>query len=131
VILSALVLIAGSHGIATRVPAGWKVVPASLTPCTNPIERVDVAGPDGALVMLQEALDRAYVNRFPRRSRHFAVRGRPSFLSCCAAPGYGKGWVLRFRDGGRSFYAYVYPGRDGRLREALAILDSMRIDRAT
>jgi hypothetical protein len=127
--LAALVLVAGSHGIAARVPPDWRLIPASLTPCTNPVERVDVAGPGGALVMLQEGLDRAYVQRFPVRPRHFAVRGAPSFLSCCDAPGHGKGWVVDFRDGGRSFYAYVYPGRDGRTKAALAILDSLRIER--
>src|SRR4051812_32111985 len=104
------------------MPASWHEAGAQ-TPCSNPVERLDVAGPGGAFLMVQEALDRAYVNRFPRRSRHFGVRGAPSYLSCCSAPGHGKGWVLRFRARGRSFYAYVYPGREARLNEALAVLD--------
>ncbi|MDX6485801.1 MAG: hypothetical protein QOF43_954, partial [Gaiellaceae bacterium] len=90
-------------------------------------ERLDVAGPGGALVMVQEALDRAYVKRFPARPRHFTVRGAPNYLTCCDAPGYGKGWFLSFRDGERSFYVYLYPGRGRGPAAALAIIDSLRI----
>jgi hypothetical protein len=127
--VAATIVVTAAHGVSARVPEGWRVLDGRLTSCTNPIERLDVAGPGGALVMLQEALDRAYVSRFPRKSAHVAVRGRPSYLSCCGAPGSRKGWVLPFRAGGRSFYAYVYPGREGRLAEALSILDSLRVAR--
>jgi hypothetical protein len=125
--LAALVLVTGTAGVSARIPAGWHRVPAALTPCTNPVERLDVAGPGGALVMVQEALDRAYVDRFPRRSRHFGVRGPAGYLTCCDAPGHGKGWFLSFRDGGRSFYVYLYPGKSRNPSIALAILDSLRI----
>lgn len=128
--LAAVLLAVGSHGVSARVPPGWHAIPATLTPCVNPIERLDVAGPGGALVMIQEALDRQYVNRFRVRPRHFAVHGAPSGLSCCNAEGYGNGWMLNFRDHGRSFYAYVYPGREHRVREALQVLDSLRIARS-
>jgi len=40
---------------------------------------------------------------------------------------HGKGWFLSFRDAGRSFYVYLYPGRAGDPSIALAILDSLRI----
>jgi hypothetical protein len=132
VLLAALALIAPAterdvgHGLALRVPPGWHLLDRRLTPCVNPIERVDVAGPGGSLLMLQEALDRKYVDRFPRRSRRFRVRGHAEFLVCCGARSYGKGWMLPFRDGGRSFYAYVYPG-GGSPRPLLAILDSLRV----
>lgn len=125
--LAALILVTGSHGVSAHVPAGWHRVPAALTSCTDPVERLDVAGPAGALVMVQEALDRAYVHRFRARPRHFSVRGAASYLTCCDAPGYGKGWFLSFRDGGRSFYVYLYPGRTRDPSVALAILDSLRI----
>jgi hypothetical protein len=132
-LLAALALAAPVHdagnGISIRVPPGWHVLAERLTPCTNPIERVDVTGPRGALVMLQEALDRKYVTRFPARPRRFGVRGAPNFIACCAPESTGKGWMLHFRDAGRSFYAYVYPGRGARTRQALGILDSLRVER--
>jgi hypothetical protein len=125
--LAVLIVVLGSHGVSARVPTTWYRVPGALTACTNPIERLDVAGPGGALVMVQEALDRAYITRFPRRPPHFRVRGAAGYLTCCDAPGHGKGWFLSFRDGDRSFYVYLYPGRTGNPAAALAILDSLRI----
>jgi hypothetical protein len=38
----------------------------------------------------------------------------------------GKSWKVSFRDGGRAFQAHVY-GPPARRREALAILDSLRV----
>jgi len=114
--------------LALALPAGWHTILPRLTSCTNPVERVDVVGPGRALVVLQEALDE-YAGGFPRRPAHFAVHGPPGSLTCCEAPGYGKGWMLPFRDRGRSFYAWVYPGREHRAREALAILDGLRVTR--
>jgi hypothetical protein len=124
--LVATVLAVGSHGVSARVPPSWHTVSA-LTPCTNPIERLDVAGPGGALVMIQEAVGLGDVRDFPQRPRRFAVRGAPSSIACCDAPGHGKGWLLRFRTRGRTFYAYVYPGRGHRVREALQVLDGLRV----
>src|SRR4051795_3580671 len=126
VLLAALALLAPAprdvgHGLALRIPPGWRLLDSRLTPCTNPIERADIAGPRGALLMLQEALDRKYVNRFPPRPRQFAVRGPAQFLVCCGARSFGKGWMLSFRERGRSFYAYLYPGR-GSPRALLGIL---------
>ena len=112
-------------GLSIAVPSGWHVVKRRLTPCTNPIERIDLAG-DGALVMLQEALDRAYVRRFPRRPRRFTLAGEPNVIACCGVA-RRKGWMIPFRDRGRSFYAYVYPGRAGSLRAALGALRSLRV----
>ncbi len=112
------------HGLSVRVPPGWHVLDRRLTPCTNPVERVDLVG-NGALVMVQEALDHAYVDRFPVRPTHFRVHGAASWMACCTVR--RRGWRVDFRDSGRSFYAYVYPGRRGSLREALTLLDSLRV----
>ena len=114
------------HGVSAPLPVGWHVVHERLTPCTNPVERLTLAG-RGALVMLQESLDRAYVNRFETRPVRFRLRGEPQFITCCAPTGRGRGWFLNFRDGGRAFYAYVYLGRAGTRAQALAILDGLRI----
>lgn len=112
-------------GLSVTVPDGWSVVARPLTPCTNPVQRLALRG-RGALVQLQEALDRAYVHRFPARPRRFALRGAPQWIACCS-PSRRKGWLVQFRDAGRSFYAYVYVGRAGTRAEALGILDSLRV----
>ena len=126
--LLATVVAVGTHGVSARVPPTWHAVSA-LTPCTNPIERLDVAGPGGALVMIQEAVGEWDARDFPLRPRRFAVQGAPSFIACCDAPGHGKGWLLHFRTEGRMFYAYVYPGREHRVREALRVLNGLRVAR--
>ena len=132
VLLAALALAAPGpardvgHGLALSVPPGWRLLHRRLTPCTNPIERVDLVGPGGSLLMLQEALDRKYVSRFPRRPRRFSVAGDPQYIACCSVRSFGRGWMLDFRDRGRSFYAYVYPGR-GVAAPLLAVLDTLRV----
>jgi hypothetical protein len=114
-------------GLTVALPAGWRVVHERLTPSTNPLERLTVAG-RGALVMLQESLDpRRYIRRFAPRPRRFELRGRPQLIACCAPPNRGRGWFFNFRDGGRGFYAYVYLGEARTRDEALRILDSLRV----
>ena len=112
-------------GLSIALPAGWSVVTRPLTPCTNPVQRLAVRG-RGALVQLQEALDKAYVRRFPPRPTRFALRGAPHGIACCA-PREARGWFIPFRDAGRSFYAYVYLGEPGTRREVLAVLDSLHV----
>ena len=80
----------------------------------------------GALVQIVETLDYAYVDRFPTRPRHFELRGPAQYQACCP-PRDDKGWFLRFRDGNRGFYAYVYLGDRGTRAEVLRILDSLRV----
>jgi len=79
--------------------------------------------------MIQEAVGSWAARDFPRRPQQFAVHGAPSSIACCDAAGHGKGWLLRFRTRGRFFYAFVYPGREHRVREALQILDGLRVRR--
>jgi hypothetical protein len=112
-------------GLSVAVPQGWTVVNRPLTPCTNPVQALAIRG-RGALVQLQESLDRAYVHRFPARPRRFALRGSPQWIPCCS-PRDAKGWFLPVRDRGRAFYAYVYLGEPGTRRDVLAILDSLRV----
>jgi hypothetical protein len=116
-----------SHaGLTLTVPAGWHVVHERLTPCTNPLERVTVAG-RGAQVTLTETLDpRRYVRRLSARPRRFALQGEPQWTACCA-PLDRRGWFFGFRDRGRGFYVYLYLGRAETRRDALAILDSLRV----
>lgn len=111
-------------GLFVRVPPGWQVVHRKLTPCSNPVERLTVAG-RGALVMLQERLP-LYAPGFKPRPSRFALTGKPSEMECCALA-HRVGWMLSFRDRGRAFYAYVYLGREGTRREALGVLDSLDV----
>jgi hypothetical protein len=116
-------------GITAPVPAGWRLIDERLTPCTNPIERLTLAGPDGAMVMLQESLDpRHYIARFDPRPVHWRLRGKPQPIACCA-PSKRAGWFMNFRDAGRGFYVYVYANTAGTRRAALAILDRLMIAR--
>ena len=109
-----------------HVPRGWHVVHRHQTACVNPAQRLTLAG-RGAMVVVLETLDpRHYVLRFPRRPAHFRVSGKPSPMECCAVRGRA-GWALDFRAAGRGFYAFVYPGRPGSTREALRVLDGLRV----
>lgn len=114
-------------GIMTPVPAGWHVVDKRLTRCSNPLERLTLAGPGGGMVMLQESLDpRRYIARFERRPARWRLHGRPQPIACCA-PNRRPGWFMNFRDSGRGFYVYVY-GQTARARQqALAILNALTV----
>jgi hypothetical protein len=116
-----------SHaGLTVTVPAGWHVVGKRITPCVNPLERVTLAG-RGAQVTLMETLDpRRYVQRFPLRPQRFALGGTPERIACCA-PLDRRGWFFAFRDHDRGFYTFIYLGKPGTRREALGILDTVRV----
>jgi hypothetical protein len=45
---------------------------------------------------------------------------------CCEMP-EGRGAEVTFRDQGRNFYAFVYATSAGQRREAVALLDSLRV----
>jgi hypothetical protein len=114
-------------GITAPVPAGWHVVDRRLTPCTNPLERLTLAGPSGAMVMLQESLDpRHYIARFDRRPGRWRLHGPPEPIACCAPSGR-PGWFMNFRDAGRGFYVYVYANTSDARRAALTILDRLTV----
>ena len=115
-----------SAGLLVAYPASWRSIGHALTRCTNPVERIDLAGPGGALFMLQESLGRNATAGMPTRPRSFEVRGVPSPLECCRAT-MQPGWLLPFKEGGRGFYAYLYPGRLDERAELVAILNSLRV----
>jgi hypothetical protein len=113
-------------GLLVTYPASWRSVGHALTRCINPVERIDLVGPGGALFMLQESLGRNATAGMPARPRTFEVSGAPSPLECCRATGQ-PGWLLPFQEGGRGFYAYLYPGRLDERAELVAILNSIRV----
>lgn len=113
-------------GISVSLPSGWRVLDKRLTPCVNPVERL-VLRRNGALVMIQEGLKPLFrARQFEPRPVRFALRGKPSPIECCA-PAPRAGWLFSFRDRGRGFYLYVYPGRAGTGAETVEILNSLRV----
>jgi hypothetical protein len=134
VVLAALVLAAQASatrytraGLSVEVPSGWTVVQKQLSVCTNPMQRLAFRG-RGALVQIVERLGTGDVTGFPARPARFELQGPARWVACCV-PGErkDKGWFLSFRDGNRGFHAYVYLGSAGTRRDALAILDSLRV----
>lgn len=79
---------------------------------------------DGRAILTVE--ERLEAEPGPQRNGSFHVTGSAVPLECCAIPGRS-GWVVRFLDHVRSFYAYLYPsGRSP--APLLQILDSLRVD---
>jgi murein peptide amidase A len=132
--------------VSVRVPSGWRHVDRKLTPCVDPAQRIAVASspladdrlaPDGGLVVLMERTDRASVRaerrRMQSRPEHFEPQGHASPLECCAAV-RGPGWLFRFADGGRTFYAYVFVGTRASAqtrRQAFQALNSLHVEPRT
>jgi hypothetical protein len=111
------------HNLSIVVPAGWRVSHKRFTPCSNPIERFSLLGPEEMLTVEERLAPlRAELIRRPRR---FSVRGGPTPLECCAIPGR-RGWVVHFGDHGRAFYVYLYSGRRT-ASTLLRILGSLRV----
>jgi hypothetical protein len=80
--------------------------------------------PDGGFVYLfeEEGLNRTQLARIPARPARLALPPSSYQPYECMGPS----WKVAFRDGGRAFQAHVY-GPPARRREALAILDSLRV----
>lgn len=113
-------------GLEVSHPPDWRPIRYRLTRCSNPVERIDLAGPGGALFMLQESLGHAATEGMQPRPRRFAVGGAPHPLACCT-PTRQPGWLLIFKDGRRGFYAYLYPGRKRKRSDLVSILNSLRV----
>jgi hypothetical protein len=139
-------------GIRYTIPAGWHAAKRSLTPhLVNPHEVLTVGTgslprggrcaqfpsaalaalrPTDALVTVQERL--GSVTSFPARPPHFSLPApNTSEATLCGAPtATVTSYWFEFRDGGRGFHVLVALGRSApasRRREALAVLDSLRI----
>ena len=143
---------ASDDGVRYALPTAWHAATTSLTPhLPNPREILTAGtgalpvggrcaqfpsaalaalGPTDALVTVQERL--GSVVRFPKRPRRFSLpRANTSEAAQCAGPGASfTSYWFEFRDNGRGFHVLVALGRaapPARVREALAVLDSLRI----
>jgi hypothetical protein len=116
--------LARAHGLALPLPPGWHAVTARLTDCSDPAQRLAIAG-DGALVVLQERLS-GERGRGSTRLRRFRVSGSAKPMECCAVLSRA-GWMFAFVDRGRGLYAYVYPGHPGSTATALRTLDRLDV----
>jgi hypothetical protein len=143
---------ASSDGVRYAVPAAWHAATRSLTPhLTNPHEVLTVGtgplpaggscaqfpsaalaamGPSDALVTVQERL--GTFRGFPARPKRFSL-GAPDTSEAQACAGGNRSmhsYWLEFREGGRGFHLLVAIGVSApavRVREALAVLDSLRV----
>ena len=111
------------HRLSILVPAGWRISHRRFTPCSDPIERFSLLGPEQILTV-EERLAPVRAE-LARRPRHFSVSGKPTPIECCAIPGR-RGWVVQFGDHGRAFYAYLYPG-SRTAHTLLRTLDSLHV----
>ncbi|HEV7806746.1 MAG TPA: hypothetical protein VGO80_13055 [Solirubrobacteraceae bacterium] len=76
---------------------------------------------DGFVFLFEyEGLNPRQLARFPRRPARLQLPSSSNY-EC-----FGTSRLVRFRDGGRAFQAHIY-GPPRRRREALAILDSLRV----
>jgi hypothetical protein len=134
------------RGIQVFLPIGWRVYGQPLTqaisgrnqialgtfplhqrrPDTNctPASAFRAMRPaDGFIYMFEiDGLSRRTLDRVPPRPPRLRLPRSPQPYECMGPAN----WMVRFRDGGRAFQAHIY-GPPKRRRDALAILDSMRI----
>lgn len=140
------------YGVDVSVPAGWQVVPASLTPKLGDPREILTAttfapapstrsctqwpavtlGPDDALVTVQE---RAGGSAFAPRPRRFEPVPTSPITARIVQACVGAGAVSwqDFSDGFRNFHALVVvaPRASSRVRaEAYEILDRLRFDQS-
>jgi hypothetical protein len=141
----------GSTSAPSGPPAGWHVVGHSLTPhLLNPRQLLTVgtgrlpAGgrcaqfpsaalaamrPADVLVAVQERFGES--TAFPPRPARFALAPtRSEAEECVGAHAVFVSHWSEFRDGGRGFHVLVAVGRaapDAKVREALGVLDSLRV----
>jgi hypothetical protein len=131
---------ARSH-LTLTYPPGWHITTTSLTPITQPVQRVAVysggsprpMGPPKrgqviGIVMEQTDLAPRDLSRFPARPTHFRVAhlgGVEGFNSGRT----GRWGEIVFRDHGRGFYVFigVGAGAASQLRPLLVALDSLRV----
>jgi hypothetical protein len=110
-----------ARGLHLVHPSAWRVSKGMRTRSCIPRTALRLRAPGGGLIYLYEnaGLNRTQLARIPKRPAR--VRLSYGRFEC-----FGTSWRTDFRDGGRAFTAHVY-GPPARRREALAILDSLRI----
>jgi hypothetical protein len=109
------------HDLSIVVPASARLTHHHFTSCADPVERFSVV--DGrAVLTVEERLDGEPA---PPRRGLFHVSGPPTTVECCAIKGRA-GWVVHFRDHGRAFYAYLYPGGSSPAA-LLHVLNTLRV----
>jgi hypothetical protein len=135
-----------SRGLRLEHPSTWRVYPQALTQAISARDQIALGtfplhqakpdanctpstalrarASDGSLLFIyeNEGLNRAELARVPPRPRHLRLP-RSSYrpYEC-----FGPSFRVDFRTGGRAFTAHVY-GPPARRRQALAILDSLRV----
>jgi len=137
-------LVSRVNSIDVIHPVAWRLYRGALTQAIGPREQIALGtfrlhqrAPDGNctpatalrsrpagsgfLFMYENVgLNRTELTRIPARPTRLQLSG-PRPYEC-----FGMSWRVDFREGGRAFTAHVY-GSLGRRREALAILNSLRI----
>jgi len=122
------------HGLSVVLPHGWRLSHARVSSCSDPLQRfVAVAGdvnprpamsvPAGsAVVLVQES----WHGHFPARPGSFALPRLGNVGGCCEIP-EGQGAELIFRDEGRRFYAFVYVHSPEQRRDAISLLNGLKV----
>jgi hypothetical protein len=149
------VRLAGADGVTYALPPGWHAAPRSLTPqlrdpkelltvgtgrlprggrCSHmPSAALTALRPTDVLVTVQER--HGDVTEFPQRAAHFELppATRTDAQPCAGShASFATHW-FEFADRGRGFHVLVAVGRSAsaeRVRDAVAILDSLRVGRA-
>lgn len=129
-------------GISVQLPDGWRILRGPITTCSDPAERFAAAtfpaaelGPKnavprtGALILLLED----HINPasgFSRRPLEFRLGAQATtFEGCCNTPS-DPGYEFIFRDRGRDFEAFVFPGLQAPpklVEQATSVLNSLLV----
>ena len=107
------------------MPTGAHLTQHHYTPCADPVERFSVI--DGRAILTVE--ERFTREPAPARPLRFHVTGSATPMECCTIEGRA-GWGFHFRDHGRAFYVYLYPGGTSPA-PLLHVLDSLRVQART
>jgi hypothetical protein len=133
-----------SRGVHLVLPGGWRVYKQALTQAVSKRDQIAIGTfpleqrtpdanctpatalrtrpPDGGFVFMME-VHGVHLQDFPPRPARFRLPAAVA-LEC-----FGRGSMVVFRDHGRAFQALFY-GPASRRRQALEILDSLRVDPA-
>jgi hypothetical protein len=122
-----------AHGVRITVPSVWRRT-GRLSDCSDPHQVIALARSrvelpissasryNGGLILLLEGR-----YGFSPRERLSLPAAPRRFEGCCDQPS-GPGYEFTFRDHGRDFYAFVYTGNRAVATEAVAILNTLRVN---